>query len=193
MKISLRTYVSVFFVLALIFGYFSFQKTAQTVYTPPVQTVIDQSLKGIYATRFDESGQMIEVLTMKSWQHEQGQKHSQLEAPDLKIYQKNGEHWQICAKSGQSVQTQVYKKIESLQLSDDVTVIKVGTTPNSKWELKTQNMHYQPALSLATTTNPVFITGQGTNIQAIGMRANLKEQTINLLGNVKSHYVAPKA
>lgn len=193
MKISLRTYASVFFVLALAFGYFTYHKTAQTVYTAPsTQTVIDQSLKGIHATRFDEAGQIVQILSMTSWQHEQGQAHSQLHEPKLQIFQKNGERWQISAKVGQSVQTNVYSKIESLQLSDDVTITRVGMAPDT-WELKTQQMVFHPAQSVASTANPVFITSQGTHIQAIGMRANLKEQTINLLGNVKTHYVSPKA
>ncbi len=191
MKISLRTYAGVFLILTSIFIYFSYQKTANTTYLPQTQVVIDQALKGVQATRFDEEGNVIQILCMTSWQHRQGENQSELKNPHLTIYQPNGENWDIRAKEGLSTQTQIHGKIESLDLSNDVTVTR--SSSQSQWALKTKQMLVQPQLSLATTKEDVFIEGQDSLIEAKGMRANLKEHTIQLLNDVKSHYVVPKA
>ena len=193
MKISLRTYTVVFLILTSAFIFFSYQKTASTTYVPQTQVkIVDQALKGVKATRFDENGNIIQVLNMTSWQHLQGDLQSALVNPHLIIYQPNGEHWDIRAKEGQSKQTQVHGKIEALTLSNDVIVTRLNPKQDSMWALKTKQMVVHPQLSLATTQENVLIEGQGTQIEAKGMRANLKEHTIQLLDDVKSHYVAPK-
>lgn len=190
MKVSLRAYVGMFLAATCAFVYFSYQKTANTTYLAQSPIVISQSLKGVHATRFDENGNIASELFMTSWQHRQGQTHSEMVHPHLTLYQPNGEHWDIKANEGQSLQTQIYGKIDTLTLSDNVVVTRRLEHPNTAWELKTKQMVVQPLQSLATTQEAVFIQGQDTSIEAKGMRANLKEHSIQLLNNVKSHYVA---
>ncbi len=192
MKISLRAYSGFFLLLTIGFVTFSFKKTADTQYVPKPQSIIDQSLKGIFAQRFDEMGNLSQVLSMDSWQHKQGDMVSALTSPHLILYQPNGEHWIIRAKHGLSKQTQVHGKIETLDLSQDVMITRF-TDPADRITLNTPYLVLEVPQSIAFTKENVVIIGDGMSIEAQGMRANLKDHTINLLSNVKSHYVVPKA
>ncbi len=191
LKIPLRAY-AIFFVLffASLF-YFSFQKTANLTYSSASPVIVDQSLKGIKALRFDEKGQLTEILHMATWKHIQGNPISELEAPFLEIYQPDGS-WFISAKNGHSIQANIHSKIEKLQLFNEVSVKRVSINKKADWELKTEHLDFHPQLSTASTQDPVVIIGQGMQIHAKGMNANLKNHTLNLLNDVKSHYVALK-
>ncbi len=192
MKISLRSYLALFLLLALTIIFISSKRQPILSLAPKSDLIVEQSMNDIKAMRFDKEGRLIQEVTMRSWCHYQGQTTSQLLAPKLTLYHADGGTWDIAALKGQSFQTQMNGKLEKLQLSENVNVVHMNPDKHP-WDLKTQHMVFYPQTSLAQTSDPVVVNGNGVEIHAIGMNANLKEHTIELLKNVKSHYVTPKA
>lgn len=193
MKISLRSYIALFLLLALTIIFISSKRQPLLSADPKTDLIIEQSMSGIKAMRFDKEGHLTQEVTMKSWCHYQGQTISQLLAPTLKLYHADGGTWDISALKGQSFQTQINGKLDKLQLSENVNIVHINADKHSPMDLKTQHMMFYPQTSVASTDDPVVMNGSGVEIHAVGMHANLKEHTIELLKNVKSHYVTPKA
>ena len=192
MKISLRSYLALFLLLALTIIFISSKRQPIQSLAPKTDLIIEQSMSDIKAMRFDKEGHLTQEVTMTSWCHYQGQTISQLHAPTLTLFHADGGTWNVSALKGQSFQTQINGKLDKLLLTENVSVVHQNPDKHP-WDLKTQHMMFYPQTSLAETSDPVVVNGSGVEIHAIGMNANLKEHTIELLKNVKSYYVTPKA
>jgi LPS export ABC transporter protein LptC len=154
---------------------------------------LEEYLSDVTAHRFNKEGRLTQVLTMQSWSHLKGENISHLTLPVVKLYQLDGSFWDISAKTGLSFQANLNKKLEKLQLQQDVTVVRWDKNQTSPWELKTQHLVYLPQTRVAITDDPVVVNGSGMEVHAIGMRANLDQQKIDFLKEVKTDYATPQA
>jgi LPS export ABC transporter protein LptC len=57
--------------------------------------------------------------------------------------------------------------------------------------IETDRLHIDPNLQIAQTTDPVVISRQDARVNAIGMKANLQTNSVELLAKVKGIYVPP--
>lgn len=193
MKISLKIYIGLF--LLLMFGMLAiaFKKSTYTIYQPSTEPVLEQSMLGVNAKRFDIDGHLTQVVSMQSWVHYQGQKVNQMTKPVLKMFQQDGSIWDISSQYGEGFQIDNKGKIEKLLLSEDVLVTRADNRKDSFWKLTTQDLTYFPAQSSAMTDSAVIVYGPGLEIHAVGLRSNLEMHSIELLKEVKTHYVSPQA
>lgn len=156
------------------------------------QAILDESMKGVQALRFDKQGNLIQILTMQAGWHHKGESVTHMVAPYLKIIQSNGALWDISAKTGESIQNTLGGKIQQLRLSEDVIVQQVITGSASKkdfwWKLKTPNLLFIEENALALTEDPVIIQTLGSETRAVGMRAHLDHHYVELLNHVDTHY-----
>lgn len=155
-------------------------------------TLIQESMTKVQSKRFDESGRLVHLFQVQSWQREKNNPLSTMAFPTLTLFQENGE-WTVSAHSGKSKQTQLQGKLETLQLQNEVLIKQKNKKDNIAWELKTQTLEYFPEKSLALTEDLVTIYGPHVEIHAKGLRAYPKTQLIELLENVKTHYGKPNA
>jgi LPS export ABC transporter protein LptC len=194
MKISLKVYVGIFLLLILgMLTIIASKKSSYTAYQPQVKSVIEQSMSGVNAKRFDKEGHLTQVVNMQSWVHYQGQNVNQMIKPTLEMFHHDGGIWNISAERGEGFQIDTKGKLEKLQLSQDVLVTRTDSLKNTMWELKTQELTYFPEQSSALTDSSVIVNGPGIEIHAIGLRANLENHAVELLKEVKTHYASPQA
>jgi LPS export ABC transporter protein LptC len=192
MKISLKIYLGLFTLLMFGMLTIAFKKSTYTIYQPSSGSVIEQSMSGVNAKRFDKEGHLTQVVNMQSWVHYQGQNVNQMTKPTLKMIHQDGGIWNISAEQGEGFQIHAKSKLEKLQLSQDVVVTRSDSLKNTLWELKTQDLTYFPEQSSAMTDSSVIVNGPGVEIHAIGLRANLENHSVELLKEVKTHYESPQ-
>lgn len=194
LRISLRAYILFFILLGISFVLITLNLIPRTHTTPPVnETLIEESLEGVSAYRFNEQGHLYQVVKMQSWLHYKGAPISQMASPTLKVYQPDGSIWHISAQNGKGFHTQMNGRIEKIQLSKNVVVDR-STLQSKAWlKLTTQLLTFFPNQPLVTTEEAVMVEGPQLKIQAKGMRAHLDHQAIEFLKDVKSSYAVPKA
>ena len=150
--------------------------------------IIQESMQGVHAKRFDLHGRLIQIVTMKSWLRYQGETVSHMISPALQIYHQDGTLWDISSARGEGFQTRMDGKLEKLHLSDNVIVKQSGYPNQFWWELTTQNLDFFTKRPMASTDDPVFIKGPGLQIQATGIRAFLEQHYVQFVKNVTTVY-----
>jgi LPS export ABC transporter protein LptC len=160
--------------------------------TVSVQTIVQESMKGVEGRRFNKEGQLTQILTMQAGWHNKGELVTHMAAPYLKIIQPNGTFWDISASMGESVQSAIGGKYQELQLTGNVIIQQIIAQESAKndfwWKLKTQHILFIEKNSLALSEDPVVIESPGSETHAIGIRAYLDRRYIELLNNVNTYY-----
>jgi lipopolysaccharide export system protein LptC len=108
---------------------------------------------------------------------------SRMAVPQLTIYRQGAAPWFV-----RSRQAQVAAGGESVLLQDEVKVERLMEDQRGKLEIDTSALRVVPAKEYAETDQPVtIVTGLGMT-QAIGMQADLKQQYLQLLAQVRGDY-----
>ena len=177
-------------VLSVIFQ----MRSLSSMKSAPKEIVIEEMMRGIKAQRFNEEGQLSEVMVMKAWSREQGKLTSQMDHPALKIYQNDGNLWEISSLRGEGFQSDlaVYS-LDKIRLMDEVQIQRTAQGKESPWILSTNILFLYPQKSLASTEEAITIQGPGMEMHAIGMQANLKTHVVEFLKEIKTQYVVSKS
>ncbi len=190
----LRLCSALFLFLITIFIIISLKFAPEVSFTNQAPTaIIDESMVGVHAQRFDHEGRLAQVVSMDSWVHHKGQTVTQMVAPTLKVYPLDGSAWFISAKNGEGFATEMGGQLEKLHLSQNVVVERIGHINDKGWQLKTETLLFFPQQPTALTDAPVAVYGQGMEIHALGMRAYLNRHHIEFLKDVNCSYVVPHA
>lgn len=189
MKLSSRL-ITAFFIFLMILLSILFLRLPSQQKTPlPLEKkIIQESMKGVQAQRFDQDGKLIQVATMESWFHYKDDPTSQMRFPTLKIFHQDGSMWDICADKGESFQAQINGKLEKLKLSENVVVQQLGGTNFFWWELKTQHLLFFVKNPMAFTEDPVIVKGPDLLIRANGIRAYFDRQYLEFIKDVETRY-----
>lgn len=104
-------------------------------------------------------------------------------APHLTIFSTNGAPWYVYAGKGQ-----VRDQVDVIDLWDRVRIERTKSQVNQAIQLTTSALKVYPAKQYVYTQQPVTIEQSDGMVHAIGMAANLKTNTINLLSQVNGQY-----
>lgn len=192
LKISLRSYLIASILIVLGFIILVMHLTPKMAAPAMTNTaLVEESMEGVSAYRFDDQGRLYQVVKMQSWLHYKGAEISQMLVPSLKVYHPDGSIWHIAAQTGESFHSHLHSPIEKIQLSRNVVVDRQMLHSEGWLKLTTQILTFFPNQPLATTNEPVVVESPQLKIHAQGMRAHLDRQAIEFLKDVKSSY-APK-
>lgn len=188
LKIPLSTYLIIFLLLIGVFTVFALKYVPDTKLSSVANgpLVIEESMTGVQASRFDNEGHLTQVIRMTSWLYYKNQTTTHFQFPSLTLYQPDGNTWRIHAKQGKGFQKKVHGKPDKFELTDDVVVENLDEI--NKVKLTSPDLLYYPAKTLAQTDSPVVVHSPSMEIQAKGMRAHLDNQLIEFTHNVRCQY-----
>lgn len=175
------------FVFGIVWSAYSFFRSP-TMALSSAPMLLEESLSGIQAIRFDKQGNVRQVLNVAKWQHLKNETLSTMLYPHLTLHDRDGRVCHISADRGESFQASLKNSIEKLHLTENVVIRHLSTASESSWELKTDNVLYFPHSSIALTDDPVTLLGPAAVVHAHGMRAYLDQRRVEFLHEVQSQY-----
>ncbi len=110
-----------------------------------------------------------------------------LSNPYVRLYQGDGVRWNIVARSGRILAADAGGKISRLDLSEDVELFQIDKT-GDRMTLATPFLSVFPESETMATDQEVTMTTHFLRQSAIGMRANLQQDTLTFLSEVKGRY-----
>lgn len=112
---------------------------------------------------------------------------TQLTNPYVRLYQGSGARWNIVARSGRILAAEQSDRIEQLDLSDEVELFQNDDTGNTM-TLSTSFLSLFPNTETMQTDREVLMTTNTLRQTAIGMHADLRQDTLTFLTEVKGRY-----
>src|SRR5690606_3169818 len=142
---------------------------------------IDLYAENIYGIKYDAAGQPIQTPRAVRMESVPARGESILQAPQLEALGKDGEVWNTTAATG------VLIGESEIQLRDDVVI----TDSRKIMRFETEGLSYFPERDEVVTALPVKLRRFEDITTAVGMRANLANDRIELLHKVNSTHVQP--
>jgi len=142
---------------------------------------IDLYAENIYGIKYGAAGQPIQKLRAARMESFPARGQSVLQAPQLESLGKDGEVWNTTAAMG------VLIGESEIQLRDDVVI----TDSKKIMRFETEGLSYFPERDEVVTALPVKLRRFEDITTAVGMRANLANDRIELLHKVNSTHVQP--
>jgi len=112
---------------------------------------------------------------------------TQLKNPYIRLYQGSGAHWNIVARSGRILAAEQSDRIDQLDLSDEVELFQNDDTGNTM-TLSTSFLSVFPNTETMQTDREVLMTTNTLRQTAVGMHADLQQDTLTFLTQVKGRY-----
>ncbi len=148
---------------------------------------------GINSILFDVNGQ-IEYTLQAARQVHFLDDTTELDRPFLRIYQPTGESWNILASSGRILPELENRElsgnstnISRIDLIDDVELYQTDDFGN-RTVLRTAFLSVDPALETLTTDLPVHLSSKFIEQTAVGMHADLIQNTVTFSSQVRGIY-----
>ena len=110
-----------------------------------------------------------------------------LSNPNVHLYQGADARWNIVARSGRILAAEQSERIDQLDLSDDVELFRSDETGNAM-TLTTSFLSLFPNTETMQTDREVLMTTNNLRQTAIGMHADLQQDTLTFLTQVKGRY-----
>lgn len=110
--------------------------------------------------------------------------------PFVRLYQDAGPRWNIVARSGRILGAAESDDIERLDLSDAVELYQIDETGN-RMMLVTEFVSIYPRTKTMNTDQEVTMTTNTLTQTALGMRADLTQDRLTFLSQVRGRYEAP--
>ena len=118
-----------------------------------------------------------------------------LENPSLNLYQVAGGQWTVTATSGriqplsEDTETSSISAIERIELIDNVELFQTDDFGN-RMVLSTAFLTLDPELETLSTDQPVQFKSSTIEQTAIGMHADLNQNTVTFLSQIRGRYDA---
>lgn len=145
-------------------------------------------MRGIQATRFDNLGQISEVITIDAVEYLELIHETRLHNPRLTRYEHHAPLWMAQADKGTGSHQIKSLSLESICLNDNV-VLEHYPSKATQSALRLYTNELELTRKSATTSDAVFIQGPGMNqIKSHGLIANFETGEITLLNRVNSVY-----
>ena len=145
----------------------------------------DYFIRGFEGTVTGENGRPSHHLKADSLVHYGHSNITELEQPDLTVYQKPGEQWRIQSRHG---------RIEGESVNDEVLLEgKVVLTLRSQqqpFKLRTELLRFYPDRRYAETESKVDISSPGGRITGVGMKVFGDDGRLQLLSDIRGTYDA---
>ncbi|HSB96450.1 MAG TPA: LPS export ABC transporter periplasmic protein LptC [Spongiibacteraceae bacterium] len=142
---------------------------------------IDLYAEQVHGVKFDETGKIVQTLRAISMNHYVQSNKTLLTTPIIESTSKQNQIWDTTA-------------VEGTLLGDDEIILhgKVSIRDRERtMQLQTEIVHYFPNRSEALTDVAVVLRKLNDTTRAIGMRADLNRNRVELLHQVESIHVQP--
>lgn len=149
--------------------------------------LFDSYAEGITTTFFNELGEIDYTLAATKQVHYL-EKFVDLDKPFIRLYRNGDVHWNITAESGRILSAQESEdNIERVDLDGGVELFSFDES-GSRILLTTNTLQLNPNSETLETEQAVRMVGRDFEQDAIGMHANLVDDTIVFKRNVRGRY-----
>lgn len=143
---------------------------------------IDLYAEQVHGTKYDVTGREVQNFRAVSMQHYQPSNHTKLTTPIVESTGRDGKIWDTTAIEGTLIGD------DEIQLQGAVTIRDRDRT----MQLRTETLRYFPDRGEAATEVAVVLRKDNDTTRAIGMRADLNNNRVELLHQVESIHVQPQ-
>lgn len=154
--------------------------------TKPTNQYPTNMLENSTAKRYAEDGTLTSIFIAKETRHYQAnpkrkskRDYTDFSSPELTLLSPDDAPWKITAKTGKANHNG-----DKIQLWGDVH-IRQKSEAGQMSELTTPYLVVRPEQQYAETNKPVIINSAGSETRAVGMKAYLQQDIIQLLSNVR--------
>ena len=175
--------------LVLLFGFL--WSYTDTSITPPLTQVSKNSKEADFfihntsSKNFNQQGELTSSLSTPKLEHYPFNNATQLQSPEIKLYQNNQQTWQINANSGI-----VRNNVEVIELNNQVIIHSGNNPSNSDYILTTEALTITPEKKLLENSKAFTLMTPEGKTTAIGLKANLNTEYLLLKKRVQGHYHA---
>ena len=146
--------------------------------TGPDAFVTDMDLKVM-----DEQGQLEYRVRARHMTHYPNDKRFKLEKPDINILQSSGDSWHILSERGETTEA-----ADIIWLLGAVDIRRLQTADSAALHIVTTDLLVKPEEKLAETENDTTIISDLYRVNAVGMKADFSNNTLELRSRVKGRY-----
>jgi lipopolysaccharide export system protein LptC len=150
---------------------------------PEKRHIADYYLEDFDLTAMNAAGHPRYHLQAHAMRHYADDDTAEVRMPRLTMYRQGTAQWFVRAE-----QAQVATGGESVSLQNQVKVERLTEDVREKLEIATSALRVVPANEYAETDQPVVIVTDFGVTRAIGMRADLKQERLELLAQVRGEY-----
>jgi len=140
----------------------------------------DSFVEDIDLAVMDENGRLKYQVRAEHMTHFPNDDILKLSRPDIDIVHTDGAVWHIKAERGETTTAG-----DRLWLLGEVEIRRPETTTGSAIHVSTSDLLVKPEDELAETENAATITGDRYVINAVGLKANFRTHTLELLSRVR--------
>ncbi len=148
-----------------------------------LSTTIDSITSQLTVKQFNETGELVNVLTTPLMEHIPKNNVHLLQTPHIVIKEKDQPAWEINSSKAKS-----YEGGERITFINKVIVHQEPGKNNQESTLKTEEVTYFPKEKRATTDLFVTFEQPGNIVESTGMNAYLEEKRVELLHGAKGSY-----
>lgn len=170
------------------FYFFKSDPTKELALTTPLEIKPQEYMTQASVKIFEETGSLQEEISANYWAYLPSEQRSVLHLPYVTIYKQAGTTWTIQATSG-FIKQPTLGTLEKIELQDKVLIKRLANKNNAPIKLTTQKLTYYPKTQFAENSELVTLTKPGLIITGIGLRAFLEKASVELLQEVKTHYL----
>ncbi|MGH8602373.1 MAG: LPS export ABC transporter periplasmic protein LptC [Gammaproteobacteria bacterium] len=143
----------------------------------------DSYMEHFVRMAMDENGRIETQLRAPYMAHFPVDGHSELTKPTLDVYNARGNPWHASAE-----RAWVSGAEDVILLFGKVHLWREDSSGNREWDLFTGKMRVFPKQEYAETKNPVTIVGKNTVTRAVGLKADLIRDRLELSSRVRSRH-----
>lgn len=179
-RITLLSGVGATIVMALFAAlYWDSNKPLAMLSGKPDNNRVDLFVEQVHGVKFDRDGKLTETLHATRLDHYPERNESVMADPILDMQGSNGKMWKISAETGTLIGD------NEIRLQKNVVII--DSTQTLRFE--SERLNYFSDTQIAKTDDAVKLQHTADITTALGMRANLNTNRIELMRNVDSRYV----
>jgi lipopolysaccharide export system protein LptC len=147
----------------------------------------DYIVENFIAVRMGPDGKRLHQLEAKRMLHYPDDDTTHLLEPRLQQYEDGKLAVRMTAN-----RALVSSEGKTVDMNDDVKVVRLPTATQSELTLITEHLHVVPDDDFAKTNQPVTIIDANTKVTAVGLELDNKAKTLKLMSNVRGSYVPKK-
>lgn len=180
-----RVLILLIFALAAVFSWWLSRTTLPSLMPQVDKTrhYPDYYLTNFMLTTMDDNGVPRNQLSAENMFHYSDDDTSNLEKPNLVIFQNGMDSWEIRAERGL-----VSEGGKAVMLAGDVFIEQVNGRSDRNLKIITSDLSIRTEEDFVTTEKPITIVDDFGVTEAVGMRADLKERRLQLMTQVRGNY-----
>ncbi|MGB5716718.1 MAG: LPS export ABC transporter periplasmic protein LptC [Gammaproteobacteria bacterium] len=164
-------------------GWFLFQQESGLQRTSASSSGADAFVEEMDLKVMNEQGQLQYRLLARRMTHYPNDERFNLEAPDIRILQASGDNWRIRSEHGET-----NEDADIIWLLGAVDIRRRQTASSSALHIVTSDLLVKPEEELAETDNAATITSGQFRIEGIGVKADFRNDTLELRSSVRGRY-----